>query len=60
MKWIQYVGPYDTFTCPRWQVPETAARTPFEVADEVAEDLLSQPANFAPAKAPKTNTPQEG
>lgn len=56
MKWIQYVGPYDTFTVGRWQIPETPARTPFEVSDEVAEDLLSQPENYAPAKAPKTTT----
>ena len=44
---IQYVGPYDVFNVPRWQIPDTPARTPFAVSDEAYADLMTQPANFA-------------
>lgn len=56
MPLIQYVGPYDRFQCPFWQIPDTPARTPIEVSDECAADLLTQPANYAqvrPADVPE-------
>lgn len=63
MKWIQYVGPYDRFSNPFHGIPDTAARTPIEVSDDAAAELLAQTENYAPAKAPKhtaTTNPQEG
>jgi len=59
---LQYVGPYDRFSCPRWGIGDHPAAEPVEVSQEAYDDLVTQPAVYRPAKAPKstatTDTPK--
>jgi hypothetical protein len=51
MPLIEYVGLYDSFNVPLHNIPDTPARTPFEVSQAVADDLLTQTWNFRPVIA---------
>jgi hypothetical protein len=53
VKWIKYVGVHDAVDVPRWQIGNAERDEPREVSDEAAEDLLTQPDNWAPASDPK-------
>jgi hypothetical protein len=54
VKWIKYVGPHDAVDVPRWQIGAAEREyRPIEVSDEAAEDLLTQPANWAKASKPR-------
>lgn len=61
MEWIKYVGAIDVVDVPRWQIGGAVRGVPIEVSPEAAADLLTQPANWAKATAPKAKTEkQEG
>jgi hypothetical protein len=61
VEWIKYIGPHDAVDVPRWQIGGAVRHDlpdykPVEVSDEAAADLLTQPANWAKANAPKRAT----
>jgi len=63
MPWLQYVGPFDRFSCPRWGIGDHPATEPVEVTQEAYDDLVQQELVYQPAKAPKRAagaTPLEG
>lgn len=53
MPLIQYVGPYDHVTVPTHRI-SVAARTPVEVSQQAADELLAQADAWQPADTPRT------
>lgn len=51
MPLIKYIGPYDRFTVPRWNIGDSLASEPIEVSEEAAADLLTQVALFVPVES---------